>query len=144
MPEREELGDLDEADWQAGPDGKKRDPWQNSRYLYLTIPETAQILTFSTASWSGRGAVIGLGDQISRMRVARPGVSAVVELSSAPHKTKFGTGLKPIIRVVGWVGGGGGGADLKQIAGPRTGGQAGKPAPQVEIMDDMMDDGVPF
>jgi hypothetical protein len=105
MPEREELGDLNEADWPAGPDGQPRDPWQNTRFLYLVNPETAATCTFSTATYGGRGAVSALGSQIVTMRTARRGVSPVVELHSAPYKTKYGIQMKPVFKVVGWVGG---------------------------------------
>jgi hypothetical protein len=49
-------------------------------------PETAATCTFSAATFSGRSAVSGLGSQIVTMRTARPGVSPVVELHSAPYK----------------------------------------------------------
>src|SRR4051794_31930713 len=33
MPERGELGANDRAEWEAGPDGEARDPWQNTRFV---------------------------------------------------------------------------------------------------------------
>jgi hypothetical protein len=135
MLERDELGDNVAADWETGPDGQPRDPWQNTRFLWLVDPKTAAAYTFSTSSWSGRSAVIGLGDQITRMRVARPGVNPIIEFSSAPLQTKFGRKMKPVLKIVGWVGGGGEGADVKQI---------GKAPAKAEVLDDMMDDACPF
>jgi hypothetical protein len=109
MPEREELGDLDKSKWEPGPDGiTPRDPLQNSRFVYLVDPETAEAFTFSTSSWGGRGAVADLGDQIGRMRIAHPGALPIVELSSAPMMTKFGRKSKPFFKVVGWKQGDGG------------------------------------
>jgi hypothetical protein len=105
LPDRDDLGDTDESEWQTGPDGKPRDPWQNTRFVYLIDPETAEAFTFSTSSWGGRGAVIDLGDQIKRMRFARPGAVPVVELHAAPMPTKFGKKSKPLFKVVDWVGG---------------------------------------
>jgi hypothetical protein len=102
LPDREELGDSDEADWEAGPDGKPKDPWQNTRFVYLVDPVTAEAFTFSTSSWGGRGAVSDLADQIQRMRFAQPGAVPVVELQAAPMLTKFGKKSKPWFKVVDW------------------------------------------
>jgi hypothetical protein len=102
LPDREELGDQNEEDWEAGPDGKPRDPWQNTRFVYLIDPATAEAFTFSTSSWGGRTAVTDLGDQIQRMRFANPGAVPVVELHAAPMLTKFGRKSKPFFKVVDW------------------------------------------
>ncbi len=102
LPEREELGDLDETEWEAGPDGKQRDPWQSTRFVYLVDPETAEAFTFSTSSWGGRSAVVDLADQIARMRFAHPNAVPIVELGATPMVTRFGRKSKPILRVVRW------------------------------------------
>jgi hypothetical protein len=103
LPERDTLGDLDKSQWEMGPDGvTPRDPWQSTRFVYLVDPETAGAFTFSTSSWGGRNAVSDLGDQIQRMRFARPGAVPIVELRAAEMKTKFGRKSKPLFRVVGW------------------------------------------
>jgi hypothetical protein len=105
LPEREELGNLDKGDWEAGPDGQPKDPWQNTRFVYLVDPVSAEAFTFSTASWGGRGAVSDLADQIQRVRYARPGAVPVVELHAAPMLTKFGKKSKPFFKVIDWQGG---------------------------------------
>jgi hypothetical protein len=140
LAEREELGDLDESAWEAGPDGRPRDPWQNTRYCYFVNPEAAAVYTYSTSSWSGRSAVSGLGDQIARMRLARPGSLPIVEFDSAPHKTKFGLKRKPILRIVGWVGGDLSAAapDIKRLPS-RNGG-----APYNPPVVDEMADSIPY
>lgn len=107
FPEREELGDNDEALWEPGPDDKPRDPWQSTRFVHLVNPETAGLYTFSTTSWGGRGAVIDLADAIVRYRHARPGACPVVTLGSAPMQTKFGKKWRPVFQIVDWVGGDG-------------------------------------
>ena len=107
FPEREELGDNDEALWEPGPDDKPRDPWQSSRFVHLVNPETAGLYTFSTTSWGGRGAVIDLADAIVRYRHARSGACPVVTLGSAPMQTKFGKKWRPVFQIVDWVGGDG-------------------------------------
>lgn len=106
LPEREELGDADEAQWEIGPDGKeRRDPWQNTRFVYLVDPLTAEAFTFSTSSWDGRHAVADLADQIQRVRYARPGAVPVAELHAAPMLTRFGKKSKPLFKVISWRGG---------------------------------------
>ena len=102
---RESLDDLDEDSWPAGPDGRPRDPWQNTRFVYLIDPVSAEAFTFSTSSWGGRECVTGLGDQIQRMRCAHPAAVPVVSLDAAPMQTKYGRKSKPVLRVVGWKGG---------------------------------------
>jgi hypothetical protein len=105
LPEREELGDLDEDDWEAGTDGKPKDPWQNTRFVYLIDAVSAEAFTFSTSSWGGRGAVSDLADQIQRVRYSRPGAVPIVELHAAPMLTKYGKKSKPFFKVVDWRGG---------------------------------------
>jgi len=103
LPEREELGDNDPTKWALGPDGKTpRDPWQNTRYIYLLDPDTAEAFTFSTSSWGGREAVINLGDAIARMRMAHPNAMPIVALEAAPMITKYGRRSKPTFKIVGW------------------------------------------
>jgi len=102
MPEREELGDLDQAQWEVGPDNKPRDPWRNSRFVYLVDPHSAEALTFSTSSWGGREAVINLGDAIARMRLAHPNAMPIVALEAAPMITRYGRKSKPTFKIVGW------------------------------------------
>jgi hypothetical protein len=122
LPDRGDLGDTDESKWEGGPDCKPRDPWQNSRFVYLVDPATAEAFTFSTSSWGGRGAVIDLGDQIKRMRFARQGALPVVELHAAPMQTKFGKKSKPWFKVVDWVGGADDNERQKQIESPARNG----------------------
>jgi hypothetical protein len=104
LPEREELGDTDESKWPLGPDKQPRDPWQNTRFVYLLDPKTAEAFTYSTSSWGGRGAVMDLGSQISRVRYARPGAVPLVELQAQPHITKFGRKSKPFFKIIEWRG----------------------------------------
>jgi hypothetical protein len=105
LSEREELGDVERDNWEAGPDGTPKDPWQNTRFVYLIDPVSAEAFTFSTSSWGGRGAVSDLADQIQRVRYSRPGAVPVVELRAAPMLTRFGKKSKPFFKVVDWRGG---------------------------------------
>src|SRR5262249_24572648 len=102
LPERSEVGDDDARDWEAGSDGKPKDPWQNTRFVHLVDPITDEEYTFSTSTWGGRGAVTDLADQIQRERYARPGVVPVVELRAAPMLTRFGRKSRPLFKIVDW------------------------------------------
>jgi hypothetical protein len=57
LPERDELGDLNKTEWELDPDDQPKDPWQNTRFVYLVDPISAEAYTFVTASWGGRQAV---------------------------------------------------------------------------------------
>jgi hypothetical protein len=121
LPDREELGDLDQSLWQPGPDGKPRDPWQSTRFVYLLDPFSMEMLTFSTSSSGGRSAVIDLADQIKRMRgLGRAGAVPVVELGAKKMQTKHGLKSKPVFKIIKWYGGegGNGGNGPKEIAPP--------------------------
>jgi hypothetical protein len=105
LPDRDELGDLEEGDWELGPDNKPKDPWANTRFIYFVDPTSAQAYTFSTSSWGGRQAVNDLAEQIQRARFGKPGTSPLVELQSEPWLTKFGRKSKPFFKVIDWRGG---------------------------------------
>src|SRR5262245_53619311 len=124
LSERDELGDLDKTQWELGPDGQSKDPWQNTRFVYLVDPVSAEAYTFVTASWGGRQAVNDLAEQIQRMRHARPGASPLVELQAEPWLTRFGRKSKPCFKVVEWRGG-----------GPRN----GDPTPALALVEDKTD-----
>jgi hypothetical protein len=97
MPERGELGDNDRAGWELGPDREPRDPWQNTRFVHLIDPQTAEAFTFSTSSWGGIDCVINLADQIKRMRSTHPDAVPLVELGAAPMSTRFGRKSRPVL-----------------------------------------------
>jgi hypothetical protein len=109
LADREELGDLDQASWEIGPDDAPRDPWANTRFVYLLDPISVEMLTYSTSSWGGRAAVSTLADQITRMRgLSHANAAPIVELGAAPMQTKFGRKSKPIFKIIKWYGGAGG------------------------------------
>jgi hypothetical protein len=102
LPERDELGLDNENEWELGRDGKPQDPWQNTRLVFLTDPDTAEAFTFSTSSFGGRGAVADLGDQIARIRTVHPDAVPIVELRAVEMPTKHGRKSKPVFKIVGW------------------------------------------
>jgi hypothetical protein len=106
LPDRDELSDPEGCGtWEIGPDGEPKDPWQNTRFVYLVDPVSAEAYTFVTASWGGRQAVNDLAEQIQRVRYAKPGVLPLVELHAEPWMTRFGRKSKPFFKVIGWRGG---------------------------------------
>jgi hypothetical protein len=141
LPDRDELGDLDKTKWEVGPDGQPKDPWQNTRFVYLVDPVCAEAYTFVTASWGGRQAVNDLAEQIQRVRYARPGASPLVELQAEPWLTKFGRKSKPFFKVVDWRGGE---PDMIDRHGgrPRNGGPT--PALVEASASKSIDDEIPF
>jgi hypothetical protein len=102
LPERDKLSYTDEIEWPIGSDDEPKDPWANTRLVYLVDPDTAEAFTFSTSSWGGRSAVIELGDAIARMRSAHPNAAPIVELRAADMRTKHGLKSKPAFKIVGW------------------------------------------
>jgi hypothetical protein len=102
LPVRRDLGNLDETQWEKGPDKKRKDPWVFSRFVYLLNQEDASLYTYSTSTIGGRQAVDELAGQISRMRLAHPGAVPLVELSAGPMQTQFGQKSKPIFKIVDW------------------------------------------
>jgi hypothetical protein len=138
LPDRDELSDTDEASWPLSPRGEPQDPWQNTRFVWLVDPHTAEALTFSTSSWGGRGAVGDLADAVARMRGARPGAMPIVALGAAEMPTKFGLKSKPVFKIVNWVG-----VDAAPLVA------AGKPpelieAPRPRTAAEAMNDEIPF
>jgi hypothetical protein len=102
LPEREELSHQNQNEWEEGPNGERKDPWQNTRLVYLVDPSTAAAFTFSTSSWGGRGAVTDLADAIARMRTVYADAVPIVELRAAEMPTKYGRKSKPLFKIVGW------------------------------------------
>jgi hypothetical protein len=104
LPDRDTLGFTDQAEWEKGPRGEPKDPWANTRFVYLVNPNTAEAFTFSTSSIGGKRAVSELGDQIKRMREVYPDATPIVELRWADMPTKHGKKSRPVFKVVGWEG----------------------------------------
>jgi hypothetical protein len=104
MPQRETLGDLDESKWDMGLDGTPQDPWQHTIYLVLQNVATAELLTFSTSSKTGRRAVGNLLRHYDRMKRTHPDDLPRVRLSAGgfEHKdSRIGWVATPLFVVVG-------------------------------------------
>jgi hypothetical protein len=141
LPEREDLGDNDPADWPLGLDGNPADPWRNTRLVYLVAADvTAEAFTFSTSSFGGRRAVSDLGDQIARMRLVHADAVPVIELQAADMPTRYGVKSRPLFKIVAW-----------NSAAAKAAGEAVPAERQItaqdaeqEISQREMDDQIPF
>lgn len=104
LPDIDELNaKIPQKQWETGLDGKPRPPWQKLCLVYLLDGTNAERFTFINSTVGARIAVENLKDQVKWMRAMRGAdVFPVVELSSAPMKTKMGTKIRPDFRVVGW------------------------------------------
>jgi hypothetical protein len=104
MPPREELGDMDPAQWPAGLSGEPVDPWQHQINLVLQHADTKEMFTFSTSSMTGRRAVGNLLHHYDRMRRLHPDELPVVRLRAGgfQHKDdRIGFVPTPVFCVVG-------------------------------------------
>jgi hypothetical protein len=138
LPDRDELGDDDESQWDKDLSGEPQDPWRNTRLVYLVDPTSAAAFTFSTSSWGGRGAVSDLGDQIARMRSVHADAVPIVELRAAEMPTKYGRKSKPMFKIVEWRT-----ADAEQPAPVERQITLQKAKQEVARINDM-DDEIPF
>jgi hypothetical protein len=101
-PQRAELGNSDPVNWENGPDGKPRDPFQFTQYLPM-IDEAGEVFTFSTSARGGVGALAALARQYARGRAAHRDAFPVIELrsDSYPHAV-YGRVKFPVFKIIGW------------------------------------------
>ena len=123
VPDREELGDLDQAKWEKDASGKPRDCWSKQYYLPLVSVDTSELLTFVTGSLGGRRAVADLCNSYGL--VASAGKLPIVALGIRTYKhPTFGEIENPKFSISGWD-------------------EGGSPAPAPTLQDEM-DDSIPF
>ena len=95
-PKREDLGDLDQAEWEVDAlSGKPKDPWQFQSLLPLQQVETQELFVFQTSSVTGRRAVDRVIQSCERMLLFEPDVYPVIKL-------RIG-GFQHRLDQVGWV-----------------------------------------
>jgi hypothetical protein len=108
-PQRDELGDTDEALWECDDAGKPRDPWQFTNYLPLVNPENPdQTFTFTTSSKGGLSAIAKLCREYGRAceKEGRKDQYPLVKLStgSYAHRDRSRGRIKfPVLTIIGWV-----------------------------------------
>jgi hypothetical protein len=101
-PPREELGDLDENEWEEL-DGRPIDPWQKTNHLVMCDLD-GQLYTFITASKGGLSAVGQLSEAYALRRRMKPEEIPVIELLSRSYNHKdYGETFAPVLKIVGWT-----------------------------------------
>lgn len=124
LPNVDELNaKIPREQWELGLDDEPRPPWQKQHLVYLLDGANAERFTFINSTVGARIAVENLRDRVKWMRAMRGAdVFPVVELSSAPMKTKKGMKIRPEFKVVGWrhLGNGGGGPAVLEPPSPRA------------------------
>jgi hypothetical protein len=102
-PQRNELGDLDDAQWERDHNGQPKDPWSFGFYLRLIGPDGEEYV-FSATSNGARRAVCDLVKEFTRRRKKDP-VHCVplVKLATDFYKHKtYGRIDVPKLQVVEW------------------------------------------
>jgi hypothetical protein len=95
---------IPQSEWEEGPDGKPRPPWQLAFIVYLLDIGTCEKLTFVSATIGAKIAVSALQDRVAWMRKLRGSdVVPQVELSFRPMSTRFGMRKRPDFKIVGWL-----------------------------------------
>ena len=102
-PWREDLGDDDKTEWELGVGESPKDPWRDTRYVYLVNLRSGKTLTFVTDTVGGRQAVGELKDAIMTVRQAQPHALPVVQLATTTMPTKYGgVRPRPSFEIVDW------------------------------------------
>jgi hypothetical protein len=140
-----------EEEWEAGPDGKPRPPWQHVRVVYLLRTSDAAMYTYLNSTVGAHIAVRRLSDQVQAMRHLRgANVAPIVTLGSKQMQTRYGDRLRPHFEIVEWreLNGGDSQSAPPQIEPPKTSGpktsgsveQIGKPVKPVTLKEEMNDE----
>ena len=103
-PEREELDDLDPAQWSKGIDGNPADPWVFQYLVPLEDPSTGEVVVFVTSSFGGRRAVGDLCSAFTKRtkKVANCGQPIVKLAVGEMPSRKYGPTKCPLFEVIGW------------------------------------------
>jgi hypothetical protein len=102
MPNRDELGDTDEASWPKDSAGKVKDPWQRQCYLPLEDCENNEIVVFVSGSHGGRGAISDLVS-VAAKNLASGDPRIKLGVGSYRHR-EYGRVEVPDFAVQGWTG----------------------------------------
>ena len=107
LPERHELGNLDESEWELGPSGfDKKDPWLKQWHVPLQDVMTSALYTFSTNSKTGHNSISNLLRHYDRLVLRKPDHYPVVRLTVGgfQHKdSRIGWVPTPVFCVIGSV-----------------------------------------
>jgi hypothetical protein len=95
-PKREELGEMDQSEWDIDPmTGKPADPWQFQILVPMQRVEDGELFVFQTGSITGRRACDNLISACNRMQASEPDHYPVIKLriSGFQHRNER----------IGWV-----------------------------------------
>ena len=132
VPHRHTLGDLDESQWEKGPDGQ-RDPWAPCyRVLLIELAAPHGDLTFSGGSYGAKLAC----QAICQAYIAEPhgtDTYPVVELSTKSRVSQaYGKIVGPWFEVKGW-------ASIEDVkAGRKAGAAKPKPKPKAKASPSLL------
>jgi hypothetical protein len=102
-PDRNALGDLNEADWPLGLSGLPEDPWNHYNFVVLQCAKTGALFTFSTRSKTGRRAVGSLLKHFDRMLRTHPDKLPLVRLRTGGFMhadERIGFIVTPLFQIV--------------------------------------------
>jgi hypothetical protein len=100
LPEREQLGDLDQKKWSKNAAGQLTDPWIRQAFLPLENVATGQLVVFVSSSHGGMSAIATLCGSAAR-NVHRGNPRIRLRVGSYKHP-KFGRVQVPEFTVIGW------------------------------------------
>jgi hypothetical protein len=103
-PQRNDLGDSDERDWERDSAGKPSDPWQFGFFLRLVDPDSEEAFAWSATSNGARRAMGDLVNAFAKRRRKNPeSCIPLVRLASDYYKHKdFGRVDVPKFEIVEW------------------------------------------
>ena len=101
-PQRDELGDLDEANW-GELNGRPIDPWQYTAYIPM-LDDSGQLYTFVTASRGGLGMLSELSKKYAARRKMHPNDIPIIKLTSRSYDhPDYGETFAPVFKIDGWA-----------------------------------------
>jgi hypothetical protein len=105
---RNELGDLDQNEWEVDNEGRPQDPWQFSNYIVMKEPgqdaSEDNLYTFATSSKGGLGALGALcRDYGKEIRGIHADDYPIVALGTDSYMHRvYGRTKIPTLTVIGW------------------------------------------
>jgi hypothetical protein len=105
-PQRNSLGDLDEALWECDLQGAPKDSWQKTTEFVLIDPEDDQVYTFPTSAKTAMSSIGKLSLAYSKAMRQRPDDYPIIALGSDSfvHSDRsIGRVKFPTFEVVGWI-----------------------------------------
>lgn len=104
---RRDLGDLDQALWEIGSDGKLRDPWQLAAHLPMVdLRDVSKVYTFAVGSRGGFDAIGHVSRVYGRVRRQKPDCYPIIRLETGSYQhpdKQVGKVKIPILKVTGWL-----------------------------------------